>query len=97
MRKRRHRKPGTVSVLSGHHLGMTVRIDGTDYHLTFVSHQRRTVRILGEWDDPDDETVYRHGDREFPASTPCTVVDWGVWFRPTWGERFKAVREQDAG
>jgi hypothetical protein len=83
MPKRRSRKPGTVSGLSGDHLGMTVRIDGTDYHLTHVQHRRTSVRILGEWDDPDDDTVYRHGDREFPAGTPCTVVDWRFWFRPS--------------
>jgi hypothetical protein len=64
--KRRTRKPGTVSGLSGHHLGMTVRIDGTDYHLTFVSHRPRSVRVLAEWDDPDSDDTYFKGDRTFP-------------------------------
>jgi hypothetical protein len=95
MPKRRTRKPGTVSGLNGHHLGMTVRIDGTDYHLTFVSHRPRSVRVLAEWDDPDSDDTYFKGDRTFPASTPCTVVDWRVWFRTTWGERFRALGAEE--
>lgn len=95
MRNRRTRKPGTVSGLSGYHLGMTVRIEGTDYHLTHVRHQRRTVIIVGEWDDPNDETTYLYGDRGFPPSTHCTVVDWRAWFRPTLHEKIKALRGEE--
>lgn len=80
--KRRHLKPGTVAGLSGHHLGMAVRIEGVDYRLTFISHSRREVRIVAEWNDPDDEYAYLHGDRRFPPETPCTVVDWARWLRP---------------
>jgi hypothetical protein len=79
---RRHLKPRTVAGLSGAHLGMAVRIEGVVYRLTFISHSRREVRIVAEWNDPDDEYTYLHGDRAFPPGTPCTVVDWTRWFRP---------------
>lgn len=92
--KRRHRKPGTVAGLSGDHLGMVVRIAGIDYRLIRVKHGRARVSIEAEWPNPEDVETCLWGGREFPPGTPCAVIWWGKWFRPTRRER---LRELNAG